>query len=496
MSGALRGVRTAVWGVTALGMAAGANAAPPTPPVTAVPAVKIPSGRLSLQTRRAAFEAVWNRINEQYYDPTFGGVDWNAVHKKYAPLVNATDSDAEFYGLLSRMLRELKQSHFAIIPPQRLSLAEVASAKPGKAATNTNKPAGSAPSSDKTVTKDTSAYASLKDGLPGGGSGETGAVVGFVKGEVVVLSVHDNSPAQKAGLRPGDALVSVNGAKPTEVPAFLRAMAPTLRQNEQTVTARSLAQRFLTGEPGATLTLSVKTENDQMRDLPIVLSAAPTVPNVLPGFPALHVEFESRRLENGVGYVRFTPFATVTLVQIRKALEGMGDAPGIVLDLRGNPGGLLPTTYAIAGMLSPKKGNLGTMQLRGPQLVFPVTPQNPMFAGPVAVLTDELSASCSEVLAGGLQTMGRAKVIGRQTPGMVLPSVTYGLPGGARLQYVIADFKTTKGVLLEGRGVVPDKPVELSRELLYKQGDPDIRAALDYIESAKTAAPSASSKES
>jgi carboxyl-terminal processing protease len=125
------------------------------------------------------------------------------------------------------------------------------------------------------------------------------------------------------------------------------------------------------------------------------------------------------------------------------------------------------------------------MRQRNTALIFPVNPQEPKFGGPLAVLTDELSLSCSEVLAGGLQEMGRAKIIGRRTGGMVLPAQIRRLPGGGRLEHAIADFKTPKGVYLEGRGVIPDIPVALTRKLLLSDPDPDITVALKWIASQK-----------
>src|SRR5689334_12604336 len=69
------------------------------------------------ELRRKTFETVWQTINDKHFDPNFNGVDWKGVHTKYAPLVEAVKNDAELYGVLTNMLGELKESHFAIIPP-------------------------------------------------------------------------------------------------------------------------------------------------------------------------------------------------------------------------------------------------------------------------------------------------------------------------------------------------------------------------------------------
>jgi carboxyl-terminal processing protease len=94
------------------------------------------------------------------------------------------------------------------------------------------------------------------------------------------------------------------------------------------------------------------------------------------------------------------------------------------------------------------------------------------------VLTDALSASTSEIFALGLQEAGRAVVVGETTAGAALPSIFKRLPTGATLQFAFADFKTPKGVRVEGRGAVPDVPVALDRRSLLAGHDPQLDAAL------------------
>jgi carboxyl-terminal processing protease len=144
--------------------------------------------------------------------------------------------------------------------------------------------------------------------------------------------------------------------------------------------------------------------------------------------------------------------------------------------------------YSIAGLFYDKRSSLGTMKMRRGEINFVVYPQTNPFTKPLILLTDEASLSTSEILAGSLQENGRAVIVGRPTGGMVLPSQFEALPGGARFQYAIADFKTPKGVLLEGRGVLPNVPVELTRQSLLKGSDPMIAKALELIRTAKTGA--------
>jgi len=104
------------------------------------------------------------------------------------------------------------------------------------------------------------------------------------------------------------------------------------------------------------------------------------------------------------------------------------------------------------------------------------------FAGPLAILIDNTSASTSEVFAAGLQAIGRAKIFGQRSMGAVLPSLMDELPNGDVLQHAFADFVVSgTGVRLEGRGVVPDEIVELSREDLLEGRDPTLDAAVEWI---------------
>ena len=130
---------------------------------------------------------------------------------------------------------------------------------------------------------------------------------------------------------------------------------------------------------------------------------------------------------------------------------------------------------------------LGTLTFRDMGQTFDASPElgEKPFLGPLAILTDEGTASTSEMLTAGLQEAKRAVVVGDTTLGAVLPSVIQELPGGAIMQYVVADFKTPKGILLEGRGVQPDKRVVETQAALRSGRDPVLDAALVAIRASR-----------
>src|SRR5690606_39194454 len=137
----------------------------------------------------------------------------------------------------------------------------------------------------------------------------------------------------------------------------------------------------------------------------------------------------------------------------QKDVTALGDVRGLVLDLRGNPGGLGGMAMGMSGWLVREVAALGTMKSRESDLRFVVNPQVSSYGGPVAILVDELSASTSEILAAGLQDLGRARVFGRRTPGAALPSQFERLPNGDAFQYAVATYVSSGGRTLEGNGV-------------------------------------------
>jgi carboxyl-terminal processing protease len=240
--------------------------------------------------------------------------------------------------------------------------------------------------------------------------------------------------------------------------------------------------RLLVGCAGAPASLHMRA-GDRPVELELV-RAAPAGREVRFGNLApMHLTYRARWIGRDVGHVAFNLFldAEALLADFARDMERFAGARGVILDLRGNPGGIGGMAMGIGSWFVTEQALLGTMKTRDATIKMILTPRPRPYAGKLAILVDELSTSTSEFLAGGLQDLGRARVFGARTRGAALPSVIEILPNGDGFQYAIASYVSVGGASLEGRGVLPDVEVALDRDALLAGGDPALDAALAWI---------------
>ena len=260
-----------------------------------------------------------------------------------------------------------------------------------------------------------------------------------------------------------------------------------MRPVEERFAIRRAAQRRLLGPTGSRVTIEYLDDRDHPGKAVLVRDPPRATPVKLGHLPPLYPEVRAYEI-GSVGVIGFNIFLLQPILEdIKKAMARFTahHVKAVVLDLRGNPGGQGAMAIPIASLFVTEPVTLGTMQFRDFSQTFAAKPEMGAvpFTGPLAILTDEGSASAAEILAAGLQEAGRAIVVGDTTLGAVLPSVIEALPGGAVMQYVVADFKTPKGVALEGRGVQPNKRVLETRAALRGGRDPVLDAALVALKS-------------
>ena len=169
--------------------------------------------------------------------------------------------------------------------------------------------------------------------------------------------------------------------------------------------------------------------------------------------------------------------------RLSDAVLSCGSCDGFILDLRGNPGGIGGMAMGVAGLFVSKPDQkLGTMKTRESEAKFFVIPRADAFPGPLAILVDDMTGSTSEILAGGLKDLGRARIFGQRSAGAALPSVFERLPNGDGFQYAVANYVSQNGRALEGEGVQPDVEAKPTREALLGGHDPALEAARKWIE--------------
>ena len=395
------------------------------------------------ELRRRTFEIVWRTIKEKHFDPKFNGVDWDKIHELYAPRISRVKNDNEFYELLQQMLGELHQSHFVVLPPDIVL-------------------------SNKTDSKEPK-------------EGSTGVQVRIIDDQVVIWRVDADSPGARAGLKPGCIIKQLDDKTVEQISAPIRKRKESADAITERITGE-IGEMLLEGKLGSSLRLVYLDESDRARSV-ILKREKPSgemSPNI-GSFPSFYTEFEQKRLRDGIGYIRFNMFLPILNQRIREAVRSMSDAPGLVIDLRGNPGGFDGVGQGLAGLLLDKETTLGMSRMRQGFENYVAYPRKNPYMGPVVILVDGMSGS-AESFSGGMQAVGRAIVVGQRSGGGDLDASIDKLPTGALLLYAYADFVTARGISLEGHGVIPDIEVKLTRAALLSNADPQLEAAINYIE--------------
>lgn len=414
---------------------------------------------LALET----FDRAWQIVYNTHFDTTFNGVDWVALRTELRPRVESTTDLGELRGTIREMLDRLGQSHFALIPKEVVDSLDPA------------------------------------QGDPSAEVGDLGFEMRFVGDQLVVTAVDPDGPADRAGVRPGWVVTAVNDDRVRDL--LERAKSAESRRPLD-ILVWGAVQRRLQGPPHTTTRVEFLDAGDAPTVLELIRQPAPGVAVKLGNLPTVFARFRSAQSptpdgDGAVGVIWFNAWMMPIMRQFDQTVDHFRDADGFVIDLRGNGGGVGAMIMGLAGHFIDGRESLGVMRTRTTTLQFVTNPRRVStagvrvtpYAGPVAVLTDGLSASASEVFAGGMQAVGRVRVFGATTAGAVLPASMARLPNGDVLYHAFGEFETATGIRLEGRGVVPDEPVALTRPDLISGRDAALEAALRWIDTERRSAP-------
>jgi carboxyl-terminal processing protease len=388
---------------------------PQVPGAAPTPAVK---ERLTAKDRKEVFEKVWKEIHDHYYDASYNGVNWEEVHRRYTPLVEATKTDQEFYALMSQMTSELHDAHTRFSSPEQ--------------------------------------WKNFRR--------QQGVTVGFtvddLDSKTVVTSVIPGTEAAHAGIEPGMIVLRVNDTPIGERIAEIQKRR--LPSSSERATRWFIYNRVFAGPADSAVKVALQRADGSVLEASVRRQIYSEAPQVI-----THV------LPSGNVYIRFDGFQHPITKEFRDALQKFRDAPGLIVDLRRNGGGDLAVLLPIAGYFFGKKtlfakdstrtgkplsSYVGLFKL--PLQLYVGRPGEQIYSGPVVILVDAHSASSSEVFAAGMQDTMRAKVIGSQSCGCVLgiakPRV---MKGGGVLEMSEVLWFSPKGRKLEGTGIIPDQLV-------------------------------------
>jgi carboxyl-terminal processing protease len=387
-------------------------------------AASSPLLELSASDRRDDLEIIWKAIQERYYDPAFNGVNWDAVRERYRPMVDTVKTDDEFYDLMERMVNELHDSHTHVLSPalaqsfrkhERMSL---------------------------------------------------GFDYEVLDGKLVVVRVTEGSQADKAGVKPGMIVKSVDGQPLAARVAEVAARFP----ESSTPRATQLLRYFhvFAGDSGSTIKLVFERTEGSFFEATLTRENVPVTP-----------ELVAKLLPSGNAYIRFNVFLAPAAKEFKDALKKFQGAPGLIIDLRRNPGGTSEELNEIAASFFATRTLLASYRTRTSDLrpVYVGGKTKQLYSRPVVILTEPLSGSSSELFAAGMQDTGRSKIVGSQTCGCVLGwNDLFELKGGGAITISSMLWFTPHDRKLEGEGVIPDRVAAITLADLREKRDPVLAA--------------------
>lgn len=350
----------------------------------------------------------WRLIKTKYYDATLNGQDWNKWNKRY---INQIKTQEDAYIAINTMLASLDDPYSKFLSKKEFDEQ------------NTNIDA-------KIV------------GI--------GVNIISVDGKTLIISVVEDTPAYKVGLKAGDIILKVdradvNGKTVSEVATLIR------------------------GEIGTIVNLEIL--RDKKKFYKTINRQEIQIKNI-----------KTSILDNNIGYIQIISFISSDLTkEFVEALNKTQNCDGLILDLRGNTGGLMPNAIVIADMFL-TQGHIVSIVDRNKQKSNIDAQTKPYaISKPTVLLIDEATASASEILSGALKENQKAILVGKKTYGKGMIQRIYPLPNQTGMNLTIAKYLTPKGNDINKKGIKPDYEIEYSDKDFYNNKDPQMDEAKKII---------------
>ncbi len=391
------------------------------------------------EDRLGAFDRLWHAVRDNYPFFDLKGVDWDAVYARYRPQVESAHTDDAYFAVIANMLAELNDGHTELSSPQ----------------------------------PNVACYGDLIE----------------IEGLAVVNRT--GMTAQAAGLSRGDVVWHVNNRA---IDAAMAQLDPRLRDGSTPWQQRATGLFYLLcAQPDQTVVLDVETAGGERRQVVLALAANPPPP------PAAQSDsprplITGERLPSGFGLMRVPAFFNRdghdVVAEFDVALEALMDAPGIIIDLRGNGGGNTVVAHSVAGRFYRQPFRYIQQTFRQPTLMrgwrtrtyWQVEPRAPVYDRPVVLIIDVTNASSAEDFIVSMVDSGRARSVGRLTGGMSGNPLSMALPGGGVARFSTGDIRRMDGRRIEGAGITPDVGVTWTLDDFRAGRDPDLDAAVALLQ--------------
>lgn len=259
-------------------------------------------------------------------------------------------------------------------------------------------------------------------------------------GKIIVFSVLDNTPAKEAGIKANDIILKVDG------------------KNVSGMNIADVAS-LVRGKEGSTVTLEIQRKNKK-----IIKSVKRK---------SIKIESVKSSVKKDIGYIQISSFiATSTPTEFLTALEKTKDTKGLILDLRGNTGGLLANAIFVANMFLDKGTIVNIVSRDGKVENIKAQNSSIIIDKPVVILVDGASASASEILSGALKDHHKAVLVGTKTFGKGMVQRIIPLPNSTGLNLTIAKYLTPNGSDINKKGITPDYIIKYSEKDFIAHKDP------------------------
>ena len=298
-------------------------------------------------------------------------------------------------------------------------------------------------------------YETIKNRHIEGLYGGIGAVLSIIDGNLTVVSLIEDAPAERGGLMPGDRILGVDG---------------------ESTWGMSLddAVDRISGEPGTDVTLLVIHEGSNEEETIVITREEIKLPSIY-----------TEMLPDNIAHIEISRFSSHTGNELATELERLleNDLDGIVLDLRDNTGGVLAAAVKTASQFLEEGLVTYAIYSGDKREDWEVEKGGIATDIPLAILVNANTASAGEVVAGALQDHERGRLIGTQTYGKGSVNHHRQLSDGSAIYISIARWYTPDGRQIEGNGLTPDDEVEITVEDIEQKNDPQLDRAIEYIKS-------------